>query len=65
MICRATVGAKDADLSYRYADEVLHARFELGEPAIAKDSYCSKQYTLNVLKKNFYLDNKLICEYKI
>ena len=48
-----------------YARDVLKGPFPLGESTIAKDSYYSKQYTLNVLKKNFYLDGKLICEYKI
>jgi hypothetical protein len=57
--------AENAQCSYLYAKFHLKDKFPLGEPVIAKDSYCSKQYTLNVLKKNFYLDNKLICEYKI
>ena len=38
--------------------------FPLGEPEIAKDAYHSKEYTNVVLKKDFYLDGKLICKYE-
>ena len=46
--------AENAQCSYLYAKFHLKDKFPLGE-----------QYTFNVLKKNFYLDGKLVCEYKI
>ena len=51
--------------SYWYAIHVLYRkRFELGEPAIAKNTEYSKEYTQEVLKKDFILNGKLICKYK-
>ena len=57
--------AKDSYYSYDYAKEALDGKpFPLGEPAIAKDNEYSKRYTQEVLKKDFYLDGKLICKYE-
>jgi inosine-uridine nucleoside N-ribohydrolase len=36
----------------------------VGEPIIAKNKHYSNVYTKNVLRKDFYLDGKLICKYK-
>ena len=47
-----------------YAKDVLEGPFKLGEPEIAKDDHYSKRYTQEVLKKDFYLDGKLICKYE-
>ena len=58
--------AKSAHWSYIYALNVLNGRFELGEPAIAKSIfYYALVYTNIILCCDFYLDGKLICEYKI
>ncbi len=46
------------------AKHILKGEFPLGEPAIAKSTEYSKEYTKNVLKKDFYLDGKLICKYE-
>ena len=57
--------AKDAKYSYRYAVYNLnHKPFKLGEPAIAKDEFYANEYTQYILKKDFYLDGKLICKYE-
>ena len=56
--------AKDAEWSYLYANYALGKQpFPLGEPAIAKDQDFSYEYTYKVLKKDFYLDGKLIYKY--
>jgi hypothetical protein len=43
---------------------VLNGPFPLGEPAIASNAYYSQAYTNEVLKKDFYLDGKLIRKYE-
>jgi preprotein translocase subunit SecA len=48
--------------SYYYASNALKGEFPEGEPAIAEDKLYSRLYTRFVLKRDFYLDNKLICE---
>ena len=50
----------DGDL--KYPD--LNKRFPLGEPVIAKSTEYSKKYTQEILKKDFILDGKLICNYE-
>ena len=55
--------AKDSYYSFLYA-HLLKGRFELGEPAIAKDEFYTNEYTQYILKKDFYLDGKLICKYE-
>ena len=56
--------AKDAEWSYLYANYALGKQpFPLGEPAIATDTDFSFEYTHKVLKKDFYLDGKLIYKY--
>ena len=50
--------------SFLYATMIIKKPFPLGEPAIAKDEYYSKEYTKYVLKKDFILDGKLICKYE-
>ena len=55
---------KKAYCSVLYAEDVLYDRFELGEPTIAKSTEYSNEYTQEVLKKDFYLDDKLICKYE-
>ena len=48
-----------------YASFVLKGKpFPLGELVISKDETYSKKYTQDILKKDFYLDGKLICKYK-
>ena len=58
--------AKSAYYSLVYATHVLNGPFPLGEKAIAnaKNAEYSKKYTNAVLKKDFYLDGKLICNYE-
>ena len=55
--------AKNSHYSLVYAKYVLNGPFPLGESAIANDIFYSKEYTQDVLKKNFYLDGKFVCEY--
>jgi len=43
--------------------ELIGTRFELGEPIIAMCSRSSERYVNKILKKDFYLDDKLVCEY--
>ena len=54
--------AINAEYSYIYAKFHLKNKFSEGEPAIVKDKFYSLLYTRFVLKRDFYLDNKLICE---
>ena len=56
--------AKDAYYSYYYALNVLNGPFPLGEPVIARMKQYTNVYTNEVLKKDFYLDGKLICKYE-
>ena len=57
--------AENAHYAFYYAYYVLNGQpFPLGEPAIAKDEYYSKEYTKYVLKTDFILDGKLICKYE-
>ena len=55
--------ASNSYYSFVYSKLIKH-RFELGEPSIAMDEYYSEKYTNEVLKKDFYLDGKLICKYE-
>ena len=55
--------AKNTEYSYLYAKHIK-GHFKLGEPAIAKSAEYSYEYTNEVLKKDFYLDGKLICKYE-
>lgn len=57
--------AENAQCSYLYAKFHLKDKFPLGEPAIAKNLFCAKKYTHEVLMKDFYIDGDLICEYNI
>ena len=53
--------AKDAEYSWQYA-EVIGSRFELGEPAIAKDSEASYYYAVRVIKGRFELGEPAIAK---
>ena len=59
-----TIAKHDGWYSYKYALYVLKGPFPLGEPTIAKNEFYSKTYTRDILKKDFYLDGKLICKYE-
>ena len=59
-----TIAKHDGWYSYKYALYVLKGPFPLGEPTIAKNEFYSKTYTQDILKKDFYLDGKLICKYE-
>ena len=48
--------------AFEYASE--HGRDKELEPAIAKDTLHSLRYTDIILKKDFYLDGKLIYKYE-
>lgn len=50
----------DAANACRYAETVLKGRFELGEPAIALDSYWALRYAEYVLKGRFELAEPII-----
>ena len=47
-----------------YARDVLHGPFPAGEAVIAKDVYFAHQYAKYALKKDFYLDGKLIAKFE-
>ena len=47
-----------------YAKIILKGPFKLGEPSIARMKLYTNVYTNEVLKKDFYLDGKLICKYE-
>ena len=51
---------KYARIGYMYSCHVLKGRFELGEPAIAKDSYYSYLYAMEILKGRFELGEPVI-----
>ena len=55
--------AKNSFYSYSYAG-ILNGPFPLGEPVISKNETYSYYYANYVLKKDFYLDGKLICKYE-
>ena len=55
---------KSAIDSVRYATLIRKTRWEEAESIIARDKFASKDYTNDVLKKDFYLDGKLICKYE-
>lgn len=42
---------------------ILKKPFPLGEPAIAKTPSYSYDYTNLILKRDFYLNDKLICKF--
>ena len=56
--------AKVAEHAYLYARDVLHGPFPAGEAVIAKDVYFAHQYAKYALKKDFYLDGKLIAKFE-
>ena len=56
--------AKSAYHSFWYAKLVLKGPFKLGEPIMANYEQYASSYTQYVLKKDFYLDGKLICKYE-
>ena len=53
--------AKSAIYANLYAKNILNGPFPAGEEAIAKDY--AYVYTKSVLKKDFYLNGKLIAKY--
>ena len=55
--------AKDADSAIEYALFILKKPWKEAEAIIAKVEFDARQYTQLVLKRDFYLDGKLICEY--
>ena len=52
----------NSKIAYEFAS--TNGKFIEGEPEIAKDDHYLKRYTQEVLKKDFYLDGKLICKYE-
>ena len=54
--------ATDAELTYKYARDVLEHPFPAGEEAISKDANFASYYAKRVLKADFYLDGKLIAK---
>ena len=56
--------AKTPSYSYWYAEHVLYGPFPEGEHVIAKYAFISREYTQLVLKRDFYVDGKLICKYE-
>ena len=50
--------------SLYYAEIIKEKRFQIGEKAIAKNSLFSYEYTQRILKRDFYVDGKLICKYE-
>ena len=54
---------KDIVYANAYAREVLKGPFPAGEASISKDQYYVIEYAKNVLKKDFYLNGKLIAKY--
>ena len=55
---------KSAIHAVRYATLLGKTRWEEAESIIAKNKLASKDYTNDVLKKDFYLDGKLIYKYE-
>jgi len=45
--------AKDSEIAYRYARNILQGKFPAGEAVIATDEYWSYQYAFYVLKDRF------------
>ena len=54
--------SKVAEYACEYARYALKGPFPAGEAAIATDIFCSEDYAIDVLKKDFYLDGKLIAK---
>mgnify|MGYP003613337078 CR=1 FL=1 len=52
--------AKSPKFAYYYAQHVLFGPFPLGEKAISKDTDFARDYARDILKKDFYLNGKLI-----
>ena len=54
---------KDSKFALEYAWFILKKPWKEAEQYIAKIEFDARQYTQLVLKRDFYLDGKLICEY--
>ncbi len=54
--------AKDPEIAYEYAQDVLEGPFKLGEPAIAKDAKCAYEYARDVLEGPFKLGEPAIAK---
>lgn len=52
--------SKDGNCSFRYANNVLKNKFELGEESIGKDSHFSYYYAIHVIRDRFELGEKAI-----
>ena len=61
---KANLQLQKVHIIHMNMQEIYQGPFPLGEPAIAKSTEYSKKYTQEVLKKDFYLDGKLICKYE-
>ena len=55
---------KDIVYANAYAREVLKGPFPAGEASISKDQYYASEYVKHALKKDFYLNDKLMAKYK-